>query len=169
MYLITTPRLRLREFTPGDANMMFRLNADPDVLRYTGDAPFSSVAEARQFLRDYDHFRKYGYGRWAVERKADGEVLGWCGLKWHEAEQYVDLGFRFFRKHWGQGYATEAGRACVAYGFENLGMPEIIGRVARAHVASIRVLEKVGMRFWKEAPCERIDDSLYYRISNAGK
>ena len=96
-------------------------------------------------------------------RTEDGAVLGWCGLKRHGDGQ-VDLGYRLLRSAWGRGYATEASKACLEWGFQEAGLDTIIGRVARANTASIRVLEKVGMRYWKQEACAGIQDALIYRI-----
>lgn len=161
--VMTTPRLALREFALEDAPALFELNSDPEVMRYTGDAPFASAGEAEDFIRGYGHYREHGYGRWSVLLRETGEFLGWCGLGFNELEQ-VDIGFRFSRKHWGRGYATESARAVLAHGFGELGLTVIIGRAARANTASIRVLEKLGMAYWKDDACKGIGDSVYYRI-----
>lgn len=147
---------------------MYRLNADPEVIRYTGDPPFDSVEAAQDFINSYDHYQKYGMGRWTVLRKDTGTYLGWCGLKQHDAG-YVDIGFRFFRAEWGKGYATEAARACLTYGFEELGLNEIVGRAAVENVASVRVLEKLGMEFWKRDECKGIENAVYYRLLKPAK
>ena len=162
--ILKTERLLLREFDADyDALHTYELNADPEVIRYTGDPPFESVEAARNFLRAYPDYKKNGYGRWAVELQTDGSVLGFCGLKLHE-DGMVDLGYRFSKKYWGKGYATESSLACLAYGFDVLGIEEIVGRTARANTDSIKVLEKCGMKFWKEDSCEGIKDSLHFRI-----
>ena len=107
--------------------------------------------------------KKMEYGRWACIDKSNNEYLGWCGLKLNEQDM-VDIGFRFFRKYWGKGYATESAKACLEYGFEELEIKEIIGRVAKDNIASIRVLEKLKMEYWKEDLCNNLD-AIYYRIS----
>lgn len=144
-FLIETQRLKLRELSPSDAEWFFQLNNDPEVIQYTGDLPFDDVEQAAQFLRSYDQYEKYGCGRWAVVRKADEAVLGWCGLRYLPSMDSTDLGFRFFREFWGQGYATEASIGCLDYGFRELGLQKIIGRAMKLNVASVRVLMKVGM------------------------
>jgi RimJ/RimL family protein N-acetyltransferase len=144
--LITTPRLYLRETTPQDAEVMFALNSDPEVLRFTGDEPFDSIEEVAAFLANYSDFKKNGMGRWAVIRISDEAVLGWCGLKLHP-DGMVDLGFRLFKKYWNQGFATEASLGCLTYGFETLNLTEIVGRVMPLNAASVRVLQNVGMHF----------------------
>ena len=146
-FLLTTKRLGLRPLQPDDAPYFFQLNEDPEVLRYTGDLPFADVEAARQFLKQYDQYERYACGRFAVLRLSDSAWLGWCGLKYKPEVEQTDIGFRFFRRHWGQGYATEAAEACLAYGLETLGFPTIVGRAMQANHASIRVLEKIGMRF----------------------
>lgn len=151
-YLIHTARLRLREMEESDAPLMFELNRDPEVLRYTGDASFSNLAEALEIVRYVRaQYATQGMGRWAVELVSTGEVIGWCGLKKWPDSGMVDLGYRLFRRFWGAGYATEAAMACVRYGFDTLGLPEITGRVVPANVASVRVLEKLGFARTGEA------------------
>ncbi|PQB05292.1 GNAT family N-acetyltransferase [Aureitalea marina] len=161
--IVETDRLILREFRPQDAEKMYLLNLDPEVIRYTGDPPFQSVQDASNFLTGYDDYKSNGYGRWAVLRKVDGEFIGWCGLKKHQ-DGMVDIGFRFYRKDWGKGYATESAQATLNFGLEELALEEIVGRAARENLASIRVLEKLGMAYWKDAPCDGIADAVYYRI-----
>lgn len=149
MYLIETQRLGLRPFELGDAGALYALNADPKVIRYTGDPPFESESKALAFLQGYAHYQQYGYGRWAVILKETSAFIGWCGLKYSPALNETDLGFRFFRAQWSQGYATEAANACLFYGHQALGLPHIVGRAMCDNQASIRVLEKLGMRFQK--------------------
>jgi [ribosomal protein S5]-alanine N-acetyltransferase len=141
-----TQRLILREFSERDANGMFRLNADPEVIRYTGDPPFADVDEARALIIAYDSYARDGYGRWSVMLRSSGEYMGWCGLAWRADRDEVDIGFRFFRAQWGQGYATEAARASLALGFGRFGLDRIVGRALVDNVASCRVLAKLGMR-----------------------
>ena len=143
---ISTDRLLLRPFDLADAVEMFRLNADPEVMRYVPDAPFSTVKDALQFLEDYDAYQRYGFGRWAVLRREDSCWLGWCGLRYSEAEDQVDLGFRFHRSYWGNGYATEAAKASLDWGFSERQLQRIIGRTAAENLGSRRVLEKIGMQ-----------------------
>lgn len=163
MKSIQTDRLILRPFQLGDEEGMYQLNRDEEVLRYTGDNSFESVEEAREFLVDYIEYCKKGFGRFAVIHQDTSEFMGFCGLRRQEYG-VVDLGFRLMKKYWGRGYATEASLASLDYGFNDLGLDQIIGRVARANEASIKVLKKCGMSYWKDGPCEGIEDSLYYRI-----
>ncbi|MFK7785837.1 MAG: GNAT family N-acetyltransferase [Crocinitomicaceae bacterium] len=161
-----TQRLTLRELQQDDADHFYELNNDPEVLKYTGDKAFKSIEEARDFLTNYSHYKENGYGRWAVIRKEDHAFLGWCGLKLNE-EGYVDIGFRIFRKYWGKGYATEAAQRSIELGFEKFGLREIIGRTANENKGSFRVLEKVGMTFFKNDECDGIENASYFKIEKA--
>jgi ribosomal-protein-alanine N-acetyltransferase len=162
--ILETPRLYLREFRLKDAEDFYQLNEDPEVVRYTGDRPFKNVEEALHFLKGYTHYCQYGFGRWAVIRREDEGWLGWCGLKYTPGLDEVDLGFRFFRKYWGQGYATETAKACLNYGMQELKLTEIVGRAMKANKASIRVMEKIGMLYWKDFDFEG-EPGVYYKRS----
>jgi ribosomal-protein-alanine N-acetyltransferase len=94
-YILETERCRLREMREEDGPILYRLNSDPEVIRYTGDPPFESEAAATEFIRNYEAYKKYGMGRWLAERKDDGEILGWCGLKYLPGENQVDLAIVF--------------------------------------------------------------------------
>lgn len=147
--LLETERLYLREFTVEDAKHFYLLNLDAAVIKYTGDASFKSIDEAKVFLQNYTHYQKYEYGRWAAIRKKDAVFLGWCGLKYTEQKEEVDIGFRFFKKYWNKGYATEASKACIQYGLEKLEINEIVGRAMKNNIASTKVLEKIGLSYCK--------------------
>ena len=162
--IIETPRLILREMELTDAAFFFELNSDPLVTQYTGDGAFENMEEAvkiTEYVRN--QYVKNGYGRWLVILKETSEPIGWCGLKYHEDEKFVDLGYRFMQRYWGRGYATEASRPCMDYGFNVVKLDRIVGRVMKGNTASINVLTKMGMTFLKEDLCEG-NDSLIYEI-----
>jgi len=140
-----TLRLTLRPFNPADADELYSLNNDPEVIRHTGDEHLHSREEAALLIADYDQYEKYRMGRLAVIKKGTGHFLGWCGLKFHPATSMTDLGFRFHKRFWGQGYATEASLAYLRYGFDTLGLKVITGCTLKENTASISVLGKIGM------------------------
>ncbi len=141
-----TERLLHRAFTVADAEAFLALNGDPEVMRLTGEPPLRSLEEARAAILGYPDFDERGYGRWACVLKETGRIVGFCGLKYLSELDAVDLGYRFLPDHWGRGLATEAGRASLGFGFEVLGLDRIIALVLPENLASIRVLEKLGMR-----------------------
>jgi RimJ/RimL family protein N-acetyltransferase len=128
-----------------DVPFMLELNADPEVTRFTGDGPVVDDAEARSRIANLHRQAQARLGRMVVLDRASGERLGWCGLKLLE-EGVVDLGYRFFRRHWGKGFATEASRASLAFGFTELGLARIIATVDPGNTASLRVMQKLGFR-----------------------
>ncbi|MEO7310007.1 MAG: GNAT family N-acetyltransferase [Chitinophagaceae bacterium] len=162
-FILETPRLYLRQMTPADAPNAFELNSDPEVIRYTGDDPFESIQAAATFLINYKDYEKYGVGRWAVIRKEDDAWLGWCGLKWLAEKGEIDLGYRLLQRYWNKGYATEAAKACVAYGFQKFEYSFIVGRVLQENISSIKVLEKAGLSFVAEESFHG-EEGFYYRI-----
>ena len=162
--MFETERLILREFSFDDAENLYMLNLDPDVIRYTGDPPFESKETARLFIYNYKDYKINGYGRWSIDLKSDGSFIGWAGLKLNKHND-VDLGYRLLKSAWGNGYATEAAQGCIKYGFEQLGQNEIIARVIPENVASVKVIEKLGMDFYKKGTCNSLDNASYYKLS----
>ena len=144
---IKTERTFMRELSIDDATDFFALNQDPSVLQYTGDVPFTSVQAAAAFLKTYDQYTKYGVGRFAVVDRYSNEFMGWCGLKYSIERAEYDIGFRFHKKHWNKGLATETAKACINDGFVRLGIQRIVGRAMAENTASIKVLQKLGMEF----------------------
>ena len=146
--IIETDRLLLRTFTLEDAALVYQLNLDPEVIRYTGD-PIKDIEQAKQVLEQtiLPQYALYDHGRWAVHVKPGLQFIGWCGLKARPERNEIDLGYRFVRSAWGNGYATEAAWACIKYGFEKLHLPRIVGRAMPQNTASLRVLEKCEMQY----------------------
>jgi RimJ/RimL family protein N-acetyltransferase len=161
MHIGETERLILREMTPEDAANLYLLNSDPDVIRYTGDPPFRDIQDAENMLIHYEQYRKYGIGRWAVNDKFTNEFLGWCGLKYSEDSNEYDIGYRFFRKFWNKGYATESAGYCLQLGFKKFHIETILGRAMKANAASIRVFEKIGMSYLKDSGCGGSEGVIY--------
>jgi ribosomal-protein-alanine N-acetyltransferase len=159
-----TERLELCQFTQKDTRGFFEMNNDPEVIKYTGDHAFASVQETTTFIQNYDHYQKYGYGRWSVYKRSSGQYLGFCGLKYTPEKQETDLGFRLIRQYWNKGFATEAASLALELGFGQYGLKKIVGRAMVENMASIRVLEKLGMqkkfefeedaRFWVQYEIE---------------
>ena len=149
--IIETDRLLLRTFTIEDAPLIYELNLDPEVIRYTLD-PIKDIEQAREVLEKtiLPQYALNDHGRWAVITKKDKEFIGWCGLKARPERNEIDLGYRFIKAAWGKGFATEAAYACIQYGFEKLHLQRIIGRAMPANTGSLRVLEKCGMTFIRE-------------------
>ena len=159
--LIETDRLLIRPFNLDDILPAYEMNLDPAVSKFTGDGGIVSLKETeRRIVEDVmGDYQKHGFGRFAVELKGEKGFIGFTGLKFLDDFNEVDIGFRFMKKYWGNGIATESAKACLKYGFETLKMEKIIGLVLPGNIASIRVLEKLNFKFEKEI----IEDSLSVR------
>lgn len=169
--VIETDRLLLRTFTSDDAPLLYELNLDPEVIKYTRD-PMKDVDHAKEVLEQIilPQYALYNHGRWAVHTKFGLDpmaigFIGWCGLKFRADRNEIDLGYRFIKTAWGKGYATEAAFACIKYGFEKLNLQRIVGRAMPDNIASLNVLKKCGMIYVGE---EIVDDhpAKTYEIIN---
>jgi RimJ/RimL family protein N-acetyltransferase len=143
---LETQRLKLRWFTHDDLPVMYRLCTDPDVIRYA-DTPCKDMEEAKQRLEQgpLSDYQEYGYGRFAVELKETGEVIGFCGIKYLKEIDLPEVGYRYLKEYWGRGIGTEAARACVEFARQDLNINKLIALIIPENTASIRVAEKLGM------------------------
>jgi len=149
---VETARLRLRLFTPDDLDRMCEITRDPEVMRYIGHGhPFSREETWKNLNTIMNAFRRRGYGRWAMERRDTGALVGYCGLSSGNPEVGIEVAYMLAREEWGKGFALEAGRAALRYGFETLGVSSIAGITIRGNSRSGRVLERLGMRFVRNA------------------
>lgn len=144
-------RVLLREWTPEDAPWLYQLNMNPVVVKYTGDAGFTSEESALRLIKTYPNYQRDGYGRWMAIDKSSGEPVGWCGLK--KNPWGIDLGFRFFEHSWGKGIATECAIKTIEKA-KDLNLPRLIGRALSENIGSWKVLEKVGMQRYHSVPIE---------------
>jgi ribosomal-protein-alanine N-acetyltransferase len=153
--ILETSRLSLRELTEEDAPDVHRLNSNPNVMRYLGaEAILLSPEEALSMLRSriFPLYARYGMDRWAVMLRETNALIGLCGLRYLPRTNEYDLGYRFFENYWGKGYATECARAVLDYGRNQLPGARIVGKAFPENLASIRVLEKIGMQFEGNEP-----------------
>lgn len=155
---IETERLIIRPFQLSDIDSAHEMNLDAAVSQYTGDGGIVSKAETkRRIIEDVlGDYEKHGFGRLAVTLKSNHQFIGFAGLKYLEDIKEVDLGYRFMKKYWGQGIATEAAKACVQYGFEELNLKRLLAFLLPENLASVRVLEKLNFQYDKDL----IEDGL---------
>lgn len=147
--VIQTDRLRLRKLTLADAPFIFELVNDPAFIRNIGDRGVRSLEDAERYIDrgPIASYARNGFGLWCVDLTATGERIGICGLIKRDALADVDLGYAYLPQYWGCGYATEAALACLEYARAPLGLKRLVAIVDPANQGSIRVLEKVGMKF----------------------
>ena len=148
MYL-QTDRLILRPFEAGDLTPFSHINADPKVMRFF-PAPRTSEETAQMLARWTDKQTRYGYAFAAVETRHDEQLIGMAGLSRLEDGVPIvpcsEIGWRLTPSAWHKGYATEAARAWLAYGFDTLGLSEIFSYTPRLNLASQRVMHRIGMK-----------------------
>lgn len=166
-FLIETPRLLIRNMELQDIDEIYRLHTDKEVQKYTGDVIPASKEACLQSIKErtFKDYEVYGYSRWTVLEKETRKYIGWNGLKYLPEFDETDLGYRFHQEFWGKGYGTESSLAVMQYAFSELPLKRVIGIAMKENTASSRILEKVGMTFWKEAPYEEgSPDVLWYEI-----
>jgi len=143
---LQTPRLVLRPFAPGDAEIVHAIYSDPAVMRYVATGPISDLAVTERLLDDYSaHQDRHGYSFWAVFERESGTLIGDSGL-YRTPSGEVELGYTLGAAWWGRGYATEAAGTWLTVAFDRLGITEVVALAEPANVASVHVLDKLGMR-----------------------
>jgi ribosomal-protein-alanine N-acetyltransferase len=149
MDILETERLLLRPLVMEDLDDLYELYRDPEIMRYITGQPRSYEVTRQRLLSHLVDHERYGFGFCAAIFKANGEMIGRCGLEPVEYPTGLegDMAWMFKRAYWGQGLATEFGRVMVAYGFEHLPLIRIFATADHQNIASIRVMQKLGMRF----------------------
>ena len=170
---VETERLRLvrwdrREHASGLASV----NADAEVMRFIGDAvPLTRVESRIMSDRIAEHWRTYGFGLWATIEKATGRMIGFAGVAhplWlPRGEQVIEVGWRLHTDAWGHGYATEAGRAALRYGFERLDVAEIIALIHPDNHRSVAVARRLGLELRERIPHPQRAHDLTVHVARA--
>jgi RimJ/RimL family protein N-acetyltransferase len=145
--LLDTPRLRLRQFDPGDAGFVLQLLNEPPFMHFIGDKGVRTLDDAREYIRKgpLDSYARLGFGMYLVSLKTNGAPVGMCGLVKREVLEDVDIGFAFLTQVHSQGYGFEAASAVLAHARYSLGMRRIAGVTRPDNHGSIRVLQKLGL------------------------
>lgn len=151
MKILETERLLLRDQQPEDADVLAKMFADAEVMRFIGDGktyPRSVVEQSITKWNDYG--RKHGFTSWAVIRKEDNAFIGKCGFNRLPDDSDIELSYMLDEPYWGKGYATEIASAVLEHGLNKLGMKRVVALVYPQNSPSIRVIEKTGMKYEKE-------------------
>ncbi len=149
MIVLETDRLVLRHLTLNDAPFILDLVNEPSFIRFIGDRGVKTVQGARQYLLKgpIASYGRFGFGLNLAFLKETGDPLGICGLLKRETLPDVDVGFAFLPAHWRKGYAFEGARATVEHGRDTFSLKRIVAITSPDNVASIKVLEKIGLKF----------------------
>ena len=146
--IISTERLNLRTWVESDINSLVKINKDEDVMRF-----FPSIMSEDESISFYNrikkHFSDYGYGLFVVEEKDSNTFLGYAGFMMAQFESTftpcVEIGWRFNKEYWGKGYATEAAKACLVYGFSKLNFIKVHSFTSVLNKKSEAVMQRIGM------------------------
>ncbi|HVS90991.1 MAG TPA: GNAT family N-acetyltransferase [Mucilaginibacter sp.] len=146
---IETPRLVLRAWEASDYDPYIELNQDKSVMQFF-PAVMAPDETLGQIARIRAHFEEYGYGLFAVERRDSGQFIGFTGFSHPSFKSYftpcIEIGWRLGRKHWRQGFATEAAKACLEYGFNELGFEAVYSFTSVHNTPSEKVMIRAGMK-----------------------
>ena len=159
MKVLETERLTLRWLTAEDAPFILTLLNDPGWLRFIGDRGVRNVEDAREYILNGPAAmtKRLGFGLYLTARKTDDELLGICGLIKREGLDDVDIGFAFLPQFCGVGYAVEAAIAVLGLGKSKFGLNRIVGITAADNVTSIKLLEKIGMKYERTLALPKIE------------
>ena len=161
---VETERLLLKDISQEDLEPLSKLFADPDVMKSSLEGqPFPHEKSKKILHNMIDQRGKYGFSICAIIHKETGAWMGFCGLYWGEdhEELKTDFAYRFFKDFWGQGYATEAVKACLHHITRQLPDVVINAYIKPNNQPSLRVAEKAGMTFDKETTFHDIPVRLY--------
>ena len=153
-FYLETDRLILRELRETDIDGMFELDSDSEVHKYLGNKPVKTIAESEKIIEDViKQYKDRGIGRWAAIEKSSGAFIGWSGIKLNTEynmngyTKYYDVGYRLIKRFWGKGYATESGKAAIAYAFNTMKLTELYGITEIGNQASHHALLKLGLKY----------------------
>jgi [ribosomal protein S5]-alanine N-acetyltransferase len=163
--VIETERLNLREMSEADAAFVLEVLNDPDFIRYVADRGVRTVEAAARYIdeRFVESYGRKGFGLWLVSTKDGGVPVGLCGLVQRDSLPGVDIGYAFLPPFRGKGYAFEAAAGVVRHAREVLGLPRLYAITSTDNAVSMRVLEKLGMKFERliRLPGEESDINLF--------
>jgi RimJ/RimL family protein N-acetyltransferase len=165
MRTIETVRVYLRPFSSNDLDAFASMNTDAEVMRYIGDGKPQTRAQSQMRLNAIlDHWDQHGFGLCAVVDRATREFADFCGLLYLDNTSEIEFGYRLAKRFWGIGLATEAARAGLKHGSEELGLDRVVAVVHPENVASQWVIQKIGLRYVKDARFYN-GDVEYYAIT----
>ncbi|HEU0041104.1 MAG TPA: GNAT family N-acetyltransferase [Jiangellaceae bacterium] len=160
--LLVTDRLLLRPFTDADGDAFAAINGDPSVMEHFTTGPLTREQSDGLLSRINAGFETRGFGLSAVERMADGALLGFTGIHHHAwFPNDVEIGWRLAREAWGQGYATEAASAWVGRAFGELALPRLISVTTPGNARSVAVMERLGFTLWDRTTRGGLDLVIY--------
>jgi len=163
--MLETERLFIRPFTDEDLERLIEMRSDPEVYEYLGGLRMQNPEAIARRMKVYMASQeKYGFSASAAIWKETGEMIGWGGLMPLDDSGEIEVGYGFIKEYWGMGLASELAHAWLKYGFETAGLERIVALAIPGNAGSTRVMEKLGMKYEKNA--EHFgEDCLFYGIT----
>jgi ribosomal-protein-alanine N-acetyltransferase len=162
--IIRTARLSLQPLILDDLDSIHALWTNPGVRRFLfDDKIFSREQAAAELNESIDRFEAHGCGLWGARLREQPELIGFCGFRFFHDPPQLQLLYGFHPDHWSKGFATEAARAMIRFGFERAGLDSVIASADAPNLASLGVMERAGMSFDRRETVNEMD-TVYYRL-----
>lgn len=159
--ILETERLLIREMRHEDAEALFDMDSNPNVHTYLWQKPYTTIDDIHTYIESiHKQYERNNIGRFSTIIKATNELIGWTGIKYIDDHvengktNFYDYGYRLNEKHWNKGYATEASKAWLDHGFNQMNIKEMNAYTHFDNGASNHVLQKVGFNFMEDYPDE---------------
>lgn len=163
--MIETERLIFRKFTLDDLPMLIEQRSDPEVNKYLGGTAMQNPEALSKRIRFYiSCYEKFGFGSCAMIWKPTGEMIGSAGIQPLEDSGEIEVGYSMIKRFWGKGIGTEAAHGWLTYGFNTAGLERIVAVAIEGNLASIHIMEKLGMHYEK-TELHYGEECLFYAIS----
>ena len=151
MRILETERLTLRHLQPDDLDEFYEICGDPEIMRYVGDGqPLSREQTQNWIIKSQENYRKYGFGCLAVVAREDGHLVGYCGLVNPTIDGEAEIIYALKKRYWGRGLISEAAKAMLDFGLQQCGLKRVVATIDPENQASIRIVEKWGMKYQEQ-------------------
>jgi RimJ/RimL family protein N-acetyltransferase len=167
---LETRRLLLSNWEPGDVVAFTPIATDPEVMKYIGTGAIWSAGQIENFVKlQMERSALHGFCLWKLVDKATGKLIGFCGLQHLDEVGEIEIGWWLAKAFWGKSLATEAAETALRFGFGEIGLPRIVAIAQPANRASLRVVEKLGMRYEKDVVGRHGITVALYSIENPAR
>jgi RimJ/RimL family protein N-acetyltransferase len=152
LFNLETERLFLRPFLASDNEAMFIMDSNPNVHRYLGNEPVTTIEQCDQYIKAIQkQYQDNGIGRFVIQIKDTQEIIGWAGLKFitepeNNHVNFYDIGYRLAEEHWGKGYGYEVAKAWLDYAFNEMKVAAVYASAHNENKGSNKILQKIGMQ-----------------------
>lgn len=169
MSTLETERLVVRHLRPDDLDEFWEVCGDSEIMRFVGDGrPLSREQTRRWIEKSLENYGKHGFGCLAVVDKVDDRLVGYCGLVNPTGEGEAEIIYGFRKRCWGKGLASEAAGAVLEFGFRRCGLRRVIATIAPENHASVRIAEKLGMKYREQRLDEHGLPEVVYAVERPG-